>query len=65
MNVYIRFSVRNVSKTLKDLANLAIEATSDFPHLSSSQLIKKTTATGKVADNLTTESIHSIPALLN
>jgi len=47
----VRFSASNVSKALKNLVNSAIDATSVFRHRSSSQSIKETTVTGKVADN--------------
>jgi hypothetical protein len=49
--VDIRFSASNESKALKELENLAIEPTSIFLHWSCSQLIKETTASGKVANN--------------
>jgi len=49
--VYIRFSASKESKALKNLVNSAIDATSVFRHRSSSQSIKETTVTGKVADN--------------
>ena len=46
--MYIRISAFKASK---DLGNSAIDATSVFRHRSSSQSIKETTASGKVADN--------------
>jgi len=49
--MYIRFSASSESKALKNLENSAIDATSVFRHRSSSQSIKETTVTGKVADN--------------
>jgi len=49
--MYIRFSASKESKALKNLVNSAIDATSVFRHRSSSQSIKETTITGKVADN--------------
>jgi len=49
--MYIHFSVSNESKALKNLVNSAIDATSVLRHQSSSQSIKETTITGKVADN--------------
>jgi len=47
----ICFSASNESKALKNLLNSAIDVTSVFRHRSSSQSIKETTVTGKVADN--------------
>jgi len=49
--MYIRFSASNESKELKNLVNSAIDVTSVFRHRSSSQSIKETTVTGKIADN--------------
>lgn len=49
--MYIRFSASNESNALKNLVNSVIDAISVFRHRSSSQSIKETTVTGKVADN--------------
>jgi hypothetical protein len=49
--VYIRFSASKELKASEDLVNSAIDAISVFPHRSSSQLIKETTASSKLADS--------------